>query len=253
VSTQIELNREEETPTLYLIDGSAYIYRAYHAVRGLSNSSGLRNQCHLRVYAHADQADAGPVPGYVAMFFDAKGPTFRHERYAAYKANRPPMPDDLVSSCPGSARSPRRSIFPFSKRPGTRPTISSAPWPAVPKNADFAWSWSPGTRISCSWSPTRCTIWDPMKDKSIDPAVIREILRSGCPPDDRRDGPVRRHGGQHSRCSRHRAEDGRRLIQTFGSMDGVYAGIDTITAKKQKEKLLQFKRSGPVEPGTGHH
>jgi DNA polymerase-1 len=155
VSTQIELNREEESPTLYLIDGSAYIYRAYHAVRGLSNSSGLRTNATFGFTRMLIKLMQDRSPGYVAMFFDAKGPTFRHDRYAAYKANRPPMPDDLVSSCPGSARSPRRSIFPCSKMPGYEADdlIGTLAQPCRKKWISM-WSWSPGIKISCSWLPS---------------------------------------------------------------------------------------------------
>ena len=54
MSTQIETDPEQEIPTLYLIDGSAYIYRAYHAVRGLSNSSGLHTNATFGFTPHAD-------------------------------------------------------------------------------------------------------------------------------------------------------------------------------------------------------
>ncbi|MEE4111767.1 MAG: hypothetical protein V2I40_03070, partial [Desulfobacteraceae bacterium] len=77
MSTQIEPNLEPDPPTLYLIDGSAYIYRAYHAVRGLSNSSGLHTNATFGFTRMLIKLMADRSPAYVAMFFDAKGPTFR--------------------------------------------------------------------------------------------------------------------------------------------------------------------------------
>ena len=64
--------------TLYLIDGSGYIYRAYHAIRGLANSKGMPTNA---VYGFTRMLlklleDQGPQ--WIGMFFDAKGPTFRH-------------------------------------------------------------------------------------------------------------------------------------------------------------------------------
>ena len=96
MSTPIESSREADMPTLYLIDGSAYIYRAYHAIRGLSNSSGQPTNATFGFTRMLIKLMQDRSPEYVGMFFDAKGPTFRHERYADYKAKRPPMPDDLV-------------------------------------------------------------------------------------------------------------------------------------------------------------
>ncbi len=80
---------------LVLVDGSSYLYRAYHALPPLTNSKGqptgavkgvvnmLRRLC--KDYPHSA----------IAVVFDAKGKTFRDEMFAEYKANRPPMPDDL--------------------------------------------------------------------------------------------------------------------------------------------------------------
>ncbi|MDH3567391.1 MAG: DNA polymerase I, partial [Desulfobacteraceae bacterium] len=86
--------------TVYLIDGSAYIYRAYHAIRGLSNSKGLPTNAAFGFTRMLIKLIEDRSPEYVAMFFDAKGPTFRHEIYPDYKANRPPMPEDLSVQVP---------------------------------------------------------------------------------------------------------------------------------------------------------
>jgi len=86
--------------TIYLIDGSAYIYRAYHAIRGLSNSKGLPTNAVLGFTKILLKLIEDRNPEYVGMFFDVKGPTFRHEMFDAYKANRPPMPEDLSIQIP---------------------------------------------------------------------------------------------------------------------------------------------------------
>jgi DNA polymerase-1 len=91
------MNKEK---TLYLIDGSAYIYRAYHAIQSLTNSKGLPTNAAFGFTRTLLKLIEDRAPEYVAMFFDAKGPTFRHKIYKEYKANRPPMPDDLSVQIP---------------------------------------------------------------------------------------------------------------------------------------------------------
>jgi DNA polymerase-1 len=82
-------------PTLYLIDGSSYLYRAFHALPNLSNSRGEPTGALLGVANMLKRLLNEEDPQYIAVVFDAKGPTFRHEMYPEYKANRPPMPADL--------------------------------------------------------------------------------------------------------------------------------------------------------------
>jgi DNA polymerase I len=80
---------------LLLIDGSSYLYRAFHALPPLVNSKGLPTGAVYGVVKMIRKLVADFEPEYVAVVFDAKGKTFRHDMYDQYKAHRPPMPDDL--------------------------------------------------------------------------------------------------------------------------------------------------------------
>ena len=80
---------------IYLIDGSSYPYRAFHALPNLTNSSGEPTGALLGVANMLRRLIREAGEQAVVVVFDAPGPTFRHEKYADYKANRPPMPDDL--------------------------------------------------------------------------------------------------------------------------------------------------------------
>lgn len=82
-------------PTLYLVDGSSYLYRAFHALPKLNNSAGEPTGALLGVANMLKRLLNEEQPEYIAVVFDARGPTFRHELYPQYKANRPPMPGDL--------------------------------------------------------------------------------------------------------------------------------------------------------------
>ena len=81
--------------TLYLVDGSSYLYRAFHALPHLSNSHGEPTGALLGVANMLKRLVNEDDPEYIAVVFDARGPTFRHELYPEYKANRPPMPREL--------------------------------------------------------------------------------------------------------------------------------------------------------------
>ena len=84
------------SPELYLIDGSAYIYRAYHAIRPLSTSRGLPTHAVFGFLSILRRLLRERSPEYLAVAFDTRGPVFRHRLYDRYKANRPPMPEDLA-------------------------------------------------------------------------------------------------------------------------------------------------------------
>jgi DNA polymerase-1 len=80
---------------LVLIDGSSYLYRAYHALPKLSNSAGEPTGALHGVLTMINKLVREQPAGHIAVVFDAPGKTFRDDMYAEYKANRPPMPDDL--------------------------------------------------------------------------------------------------------------------------------------------------------------
>ncbi|MGC8659089.1 MAG: DNA polymerase I [Desulfomonilaceae bacterium] len=88
------------TDEIFLIDGSAYIFRAYHAMGGLSNSKGFPTGAIFGFTNMLMKTLRDKNPSRIAVVFDAPGPTFRHEKYPLYKANRPQAPQDLVIQIP---------------------------------------------------------------------------------------------------------------------------------------------------------
>ena len=82
---------------LVLIDGSSYLYRAYHALPNLTNSAGEPTGALHGVLSMINKLVREQPSAHVGVVFDAPGKTFRDEMYADYKATRPPMPDDLRS------------------------------------------------------------------------------------------------------------------------------------------------------------
>ena len=84
----------KNTPLL-LVDGSSYLFRAYHALPDLSNRAGFPTGAVRGVIAMLRKLAKDFEGSPIVVVFDAKGKTFRNEIYDAYKANRPPMPNDL--------------------------------------------------------------------------------------------------------------------------------------------------------------
>ncbi len=83
--------------TLYLVDGSSVLYRAFFAIRGLSTRDGRPTNAIYGTLKIAEKILKEHKPTHIAFVFDLPAPTFRHEAYAEYKANRPEAPSDLVA------------------------------------------------------------------------------------------------------------------------------------------------------------
>lgn len=92
------MSKNNTTP-LILVDGSSYLYRAFHVpnLQVLANASGQPTGAVYGVVNMLKKLLNDEQPSHIAVVFDAKGKTFRHEAYQEYKANRPPMPEELQS------------------------------------------------------------------------------------------------------------------------------------------------------------
>ena len=94
-----------DQPHLYLVDGSSFIFRAYHALPPLTRKSdgtpigAVSGFCNM-LWKLIQQARTPEGPSHLAVIFDAKGKTFRNDIYEQYKAHRPPAPEDLVPQFP---------------------------------------------------------------------------------------------------------------------------------------------------------
>jgi DNA polymerase-1 len=87
-------------PRLFLIDGSSQMYRAYHAIRGLTGPDGRSTNAVYGFTTMLRKLIADHTPEFIGASFDLAGPTFRDDLFADYKANRSPMPPDLAEQIP---------------------------------------------------------------------------------------------------------------------------------------------------------
>lgn len=232
---------ENETPKLYLIDGSAYVYRAFHAVRGLTNSKGMPTNAVFGFTRMLIKLIQERAPRFVGMIFDAKGPTFRHEIYPQYKANRPPMPDELVCQLPYIKKVTAGFNIPVVELPGYEADDLIGTYARMAEASGFEVTMVTGDKDFVQLVTEKTTIWDPMKDKVIDrdrvlaefnlepPQVIDMMGFSGDSADNVPGVP-----GIGPKTAL-------KLIQNYGSMEALYEQMDSLSSKKQREKLLAFK------------
>ncbi len=87
---------EQKTPPVVLVDGSSYLFRAYHALPPLTTSKNHPTGAIKGVISMIRRLEQDFPGSKMVVVFDAKGKTFRHDMYEEYKANRPPMPEDLA-------------------------------------------------------------------------------------------------------------------------------------------------------------
>ncbi|MFZ0482372.1 MAG: DNA polymerase I [Desulfobacterales bacterium] len=227
--------------TLYLIDGSAYIYRAYHAIRSLTNSKGLPTNAAFGFTRMLIKLIEDRSPEYVVMFFDAKGPTFRHEIYQDYKANRPPMPEDLSIQIPYIKEITHGFNIPVIEMQGFEADDLIGTFKCRAEKAGFFVVMVTGDKDFVQLVTDNAVIWDPMKEKTIDINTVRDdfgvepyqmidvMALSGDASDNIPGVPGI---GPKTALS---------LIKTFKTVERLYERVHTITKKKQHENLVLYK------------
>ena len=230
-----------EKNTIYLVDGSGYIYRAFHAVRHLSTSQGLPTNATFGFTNMLLKLLSEHNPQYMAMTFDAKGPTFRHEIYEAYKANRPPMPEDLVVQIPYIKQVVEAMNIASLEAPGYEADDIIGTLARIGEQKGFRVVMVTGDKDFKQLVSSETSIWDPMKDRTIDYESLKKDF--GLEPSQWVD--VMALAGDASDNIPGVPGIGEKtavqLITTFGSMDGLFENLDKVTKKKLHENLLNFR------------
>ncbi|MGB9437731.1 MAG: DNA polymerase I [Desulfobacterales bacterium] len=231
----------EKEKTIYLIDGTAYIYRAYHAIRRLSNSRGLPTNAIFGFTRMLMKLMKDRSPQYVAMFFDAKGPTFRHEMYKDYKANRPPMPEDMAVQLPYIKEVSAAFNLPIIEMTGFEADDLIGTAARLAEEDGYAVVIVTGDKDFMQLVTDKIAIWDPMKDSIIGLQSFKEkfgieplqmIDVQGLSGDTADNIPGVPGIGQKTALS---------LVKSYGSIQQIYEKLDTITKTKQRENLENFK------------
>jgi DNA polymerase I len=228
---------------VYLIDGSAYIYRAYHAISPLSTSGGLPTHAVFGFVNMVHRLLREKEPQYIAVAFDSRGPVFRNQLYDLYKANRPPMPDDLAVQIPYIKSFIAACNIPsFEKEDVEADDIIATASRLLSEK---------GHRIIIVSSDKdlmqlvgeQIVMWDPMRDKFFDSDEVRKKYNVG--PDRLLDlfalmGDSSDNVPGVAGIGPKTAE---KLINTYGSLDEVYKHLESMKPSKMKERLQENQQS----------
>ena len=226
-------------PTLYLIDGSAYIYRAFFALPPLANSKGLQTNAVYGFTTMLLKVLRDHRPDYVAVVFDEKGPTHRHEAFKDYKAQRPPMPQGMSAQIPYIHRVVEALSLPVIRQAGyeaddligtlaRKGEVEGLDVVIVTSDKDMFQLLTPKTRI-----------YDPVKDKwfgeadsqarfGVEPARVVEIM--GLMGDTSDNIPGVKGIGEKTAV---------KLITQFGTIEELLNRLEEVTPTKTKNLLRE--------------
>lgn len=224
-------------PELYLIDGSSYIYRAYFAIRGLSTSKGLPTNAIYGFTNMLIKILKEKAPQLLAIAFDPKGPTKRHEAYEAYKAQRPAMPDALSVQIPYIHRIVEVFRIPILLKGGYEADDVIGTVARKAERDGYEVIIVTGDKDMLQLVTPRIRVYDPMKDKLYgEPEVIE---RFGVPPS--RIVEIMALMGDSidnipgvSGIGEKTAKD---LISTFGTVENLLGHLDEVKKPKLRSLL----------------
>ena len=159
---------------IYLIDGSAYIYRAYHAIAPLSNSKGVPTHAVLGFINIIRRLLRDKDPKYLVVAFDSRGKVFRHEFYEEYKANRPPMPEDLSCQIPYIRKYVEAAGIPFLQESGVEADDLIASATKLLQQLGHEIVIVSGDKDLLQLIGNGVVMWDPMKDTIMTPVEVEK-------------------------------------------------------------------------------
>ncbi|NTV12671.1 MAG: DNA polymerase I [Desulfobulbaceae bacterium] len=228
-------------PPIYLVDGSAYIYRAYHAITPLSNSSGLPTHA---VYGFINillRVIREKGASHLAVAFDLKGPTFRHQLYQEYKATRPPMPEDLACQLPYVRQVVAAYNIAGLEQEGFEADDLIASAALQLRDKGYEVVLVSGDKDLLQLVGPGISFWDPMSNKVMDEAAVlskygvaaTQLLDYFALVGDSSDNVPGVAGVGPKTAAK--------LIATFGSLDGLYGRLAEVEQKKLAEKLAAHR------------
>ncbi len=172
-------------PTLLLVDGSSYLYRAYHAMPDLRGPDGFPTGAIHGMVAMMkrlrDQVIGSGPGGHAACVFDASGPTFRDAWYDQYKAQRAPMPDDLRSQIPAIHEVVRLLGWPVLQVPGIEADDAIGTLARVGAAAGHQVIISTGDKDLAQLVTDQVTLINTMSNERLDVAGV--LAKFGVPPE----------------------------------------------------------------------
>ncbi|MFH1035892.1 MAG: DNA polymerase I [Pseudomonadota bacterium] len=165
-----------QRPVLFLLDASSYIHRAFHAVRGLTTSQGVPTNAVFGFTQMLLKVLKDAQPSHLAVVYDAKGPTFRHHIYPAYKANRPPLDPALKTQMPLVRQLVTALNLPAVEMEGLEADDLMASLAARAVERGFDVVLVSGDKDLFQLVSPHVSMWDTMKEITLGPAEVRDKL-----------------------------------------------------------------------------
>ena len=227
----------EKKATLYLVDGSSYIYRAFYGVRHLNTSTGIPTNAIYGFGTMLNRVLRERSPVYMAIALDAPGPTFRHDLSPDYKANRPRMPEDLSEQIPFIKRLITALGIPYVEIPGYEADDiigTLATW-ASDQGADVVML--SGDKDLLQLVSSKVHMWDSMKDEVFGPAEVEK--RFGVPASQVVEvmGLAGDSGDNIPGVPGIGPKTAQRLIKEFGSIENLLSALSKISKEKERKRL----------------
>ncbi len=234
------MTKKNNTPLVALVDGSNYLYRAFYAIPALTNSKGFPTNA---IYGFTNmllKLLREINPDYVAVVFDVKGPTTRHEEFTDYKATRKPMPDDLSPQIPFIKQIIRGFSIPVLEKQGTEADDIIGALADEATKRGWRTVIVSGDKDLLQLINENVTMVDTMKDKTYDMAAVKE--RFGVGPD-----KVVEILGLMGDASDNipgvpgvGPKTAQRLIEEYGSLEEVIANTDNLRNVKLRENFKKY-------------
>lgn len=230
--------------TLYLIDGSSYIYRAFYALGRFSNSKGLPTQAVYGFATMLAKVMREQKPDYVCVAFDAPGPTFRHEQFPDYKATRQSMPEDLIVQVPYIKQLVKLHGIPHLEIQGYEADdlIATLTLQAVQAGLEVVIVSGDKDLFQLIHDPA-VRQWDPQRDRLFTEAAVEE--KTGVQPSQVRDY-LALLGDSSDNVPGVRGvgeKTARQLIRQWGSLESIFSHLDEIASAAVRRKLEEGRES----------
>jgi len=230
-----------EKKKLFLVDGSSYIYRAFFALPHLSTSDGIPTNAVYVFTAMLQRLVNDYKPSLIAIVLDAPGPTFRHEVYQSYKANRPKMPDSLAAQIPYIKEVIQAFNIPVVEKEGFEADdiIATLAKQAEADGAEV--TIITGDKDLLQLVTGHITLFDTMKDTATDVDAVKKKI--GVTPEQ----AIEVFGLTGDKIDNVPGVPGIgdktaiELIQQFGSIEAIYQNLDAIPKKKVREALSNHR------------
>lgn len=226
---------------IYLVDGTAYVHRAYHAISPLSTANGLPTHAVYGFTTILRRILRERNPSCLAVAFDTRGPVFRHRLYPRYKANRPRMPDDLAVQIPYIRKIVQAyNILSLEHDDLEADDLIASVTKQLTAKGCRVMIVS-GDKDLLQLVSDTVSLWEPMSDRLMDQKAVKK--KYGVEPEQLLDyfALTGDSADNIPGVPGVGPKTAQKLIARYGNLEGLYAEVDGMKSSLLKERLLRHR------------